>query len=538
MNFSSYLLNGLLPGSGPDSKRPLSTPNPAYRSRMLWVTSFLAGLLLGLSFSPFPFPFTLLVFPGFYLFLRLADHTGSMREMAYYSFPGLLLWNLISTYWLMFATVAGGIAALLANSAIMTIPLMLLWKLRNRGPAFQGASVLAASVWTAYEFLHYRWDLSWPWLSLGYSFSTAPWLVQYISITGILGITFWIATVCWMFLEKRSTTALLSALLLPAVVSVLIYTVRDPEPAGRMEVAVLQPNYDSYLHLAGYDNPYDPLEDLLEYSSGVISDSTRAVFWPENAVMALVIQGYPGRADQLMYRYVREWDIPLITGSSFLHRYEPGQEPVVTRGTYGGLPYNIYNSALGFYPDGLFLFYNKAKLVPMVERLPFLHFFYHMDVFAWVDWGGLARYGKGYRTDMFDMDGYQVPALICYDSVYPDWVRRFVREGAAFLVVATNDGWWGNTSGHIQHFDYARLRAVETGRTVLRSANNGLSGVILANGDVAVKTSYWTRDRFTYDVPLYTHQTFYVRYGDWIGWMSLMLVLSLVVSWIVSKPEY
>ncbi len=494
-----------------------------------WYVSLAAGLLLGLSFSPLPFPFGLLVLPAFLLFFRLTDLTGSAREMAYVSYAGLLLWNIITTYWLMFATVAGGVAAILANSAIMTLPLMAIWHLRHRPMPLWLTSLMVPAVWLTYEFLHFRWDLSWPWLSLGNTFATAPWLVQWISVSGMLGITFWVLLAAWLLYRSAPWAALLPVLLVPPAGSLLIYAVHDPEPVDHIEVAIMQPNYDSYLHLSGYPDAITPLEELLDLTTGVITPQTRAVFWPENAIKALIVQDYPGQADRLIHQYVREWDIPLIAGSSFLRRYEPGTEPPVTRGEYGGRPFNIYNSALGFYPDGSLDFYKKAKLVPMVERIPFVHTLSRMDVFGWVDWSELAMFGKGRTTDMFDVDGFAVPALICYDSVYPDWVRRFVREDAAFLVVITNDGWWGNTSGHIQHYEFARLRAVETRRTVLRSANNGLSGVIHANGDVAVKTTYWTRDMFTYNVPVLDGTTFYVRYGDWIGWMSLLLAVAALV---------
>ncbi len=494
-----------------------------------WLVSLSAGLLLGLSFSPFPFPFSLLVFPGFVLLLRLTDLSESAREMAYVSYAGLLLWNIITTYWLMFATVAGGIAAILANAVIMTIPLMIIWQLRHSSMSLTASSLLVPAVWLTYEFLHFRWDLSWPWLSLGNSFATAPWLVQYISLTGMLGITFWIVLSAWLLYSKTPRYVILLVLLVPPAGSLIRYAVHQPEPVDEIEVLIMQPNYDSYLHLSGYPDVITPLEELLELTSDAITPGTRAVFWPENSIKALIVQGYPGESDRLIRKYVRNWDVPLIAGSSFLRRYDPGTEPPVIRGHYGGKPFNIYNSALGFRTDGSLEFYKKAKLVPMVERFPFVHTFSRLDRFDWIDWSDVAMFGKGITPDMFNIDGYDVPALICYDSVYPDWVRRFVNQDAAFLVVITNDGWWGNTSGHIQHYEFARLRAVETGRTVLRSANNGLSGVIHANGDVAVKTEYWTRDLFTYAVPVYEHKTFYVRYGDWIGWLCLLLSAAAVV---------
>ncbi len=500
-----------------------------------WLVSLTSGLMLGLGFSPFPFPFTFLVIPGFIWLFRLTELTGSAREMAYVSYAGILLWNVITTYWLMFATIAGGIAAILANSAIMTLPLMLIWHLHQRQLPLWTTSLLVPSLWLTYEFLHFRWDLSWPWLSLGNSFATAPWLVQYISITGMLGITFWILLSAWLLFRKAPVYVLLLVLVLPPAGSLVRYQIHDPIPVDTIEVAVMQPNYDSYQHMAGYPGPMEPLEELLQLSEETITPDTRAVFWPENAIMALIRQNYPGEADRLIREHVRRWDIPLIAGSSFMRRYETGQEPPVTRGEFGGRPFNIYNSALGYYPDNSMEFYNKAKLVPMVERIPFLHTLYQLDRAGWVDWENWAMYGKGTSHDQFNIDGYRIPALICYDSVYPDWVRRFVKNEAGFIVVITNDGWWGNTSGHIQHFEFARLRAVETGRTVLRSANNGLSGVILANGDVSVKTEYWTRDRFTFEVPVYETQTFYVRNGDWIGWIGLFFSAGGVLLLIFSR---
>ncbi len=495
-----------------------------------WMVSLAAGLMLALSYSPLPFPFPLMAIPGMIWLFRLTDLTRSAREMAYVAYPGLVLWNLITTYWLMFATIAGGVAAILANSAIMTLPLMLIWHLRHRSLPLTATSLMVPAVWVTYEFLHFRWDLSWPWLSLGNSFATAPWLVQYIPITGMLGITFWIVLGAWAIYRKAPLPAVLIILLIPTAGSLIRYTVYNPVPTDHVEIAVLQPNYDSYLHLAGYPDVIEPLDELLEYTDQIITPETDAIFWPENALQGLIRQDYPGDSDRIIRQFVDTWDTPLITGSSFLRRYPPGEEPPVVRGEFAGRPFNIYNAALGFYPDGRLDFYKKAKLVPMVERFPFVHTMSRLDYFGWIDWSDVAMFGKGTSLDMFDVDGYNVPALICYDSVYPDWVRRFVKNDAAFLMVITNDGWWGRTSGHIQHFEFARLRAVETGRTVLRSANNGLSGVIYANGDVTLKTEYWTRDRFVYQVPVYEHKTFYVRYGDWIGWLSLLLTLGAVIS--------
>src|SRR5690606_26476510 len=96
-------------------------------------------------------------------------------------------------------------------------------------------------------------------------------------------------------------------------------------------------------------------------------------------------------------------------------------------------------------------------------------------------------------------------------------------------------GWWGSTSGHIQHYDFARLRAIETNRSVIRSANNGISGMIHANGEIHSKTAYWERTALRIQVPVYSNMTIYVRFGDWIGYFSTILIILLMTYLIFIK---
>jgi apolipoprotein N-acyltransferase len=100
-----------------------------------------------------------------------------------------------------------------------------------------------------------------------------------------------------------------------------------------------------------------------------------------------------------------------------------------------------------------------------------------------------------------------------------------VHEGAGFLTIITNDGWWGDSAGHKQHFAYARLRAIEQRMWIARSANNGISGIISPDGKVQKKTEYWTEDAFTFTIYNSDHQTFYNRFGDWLGYLSLISVV-------------
>lgn len=493
-------------------------------------SSILAGILLGLSFSPFDL--VLLCIPAFMLLIRIVDRSESIRQVMYYTFPGFLIWNIITSYWLTFATFGGGVAAILANSVIMTIPLGLMRHVRRSGLNTYLVALLCAAVWVSYEFLHFRWDLAWPWLVAGNAFANAPQIVQYISLTGVMGISFWVvfsASLLTSIGPNRNqlwfAVAIISA---PALGSLLYYATATHKPDAWTEIVVVQPNYDSYLPDAGYSDTSVALEELIALTDSVRTPKTTAIFWPENAIMQNIHQGsnrYP--VDRLI-RAARAWNAPVISGATWYEYYTDVPPPRVSRDTGIGSRFNIFNSAIGFYPDGTIRNYNKGKLVPIVERFPFIEVLGLLPD-SWYDWGRLSGYGRGGEIVNFEVGETLAPAMICYDSVFPDWVRRAVKDGAGFIAVVTNDGWWGNTSGHTQHYDFARLRAVETRRAVVRSANNGISGMIYPSGDVHSRTTYWTRTALNINVPVYSKQTFYVRFGDWIGALSLLSVAGFLI---------
>ena len=114
-------------------------------------------------------------------------------------------------------------------------------------------------------------------------------------------------------------------------------------------------------------------------------------------------------------------------------------------------------------------------------------------------------------------DGRRLGAMICYESVYGDWSRVATKKGASFLAVMTNDGWWGDTPGYRQHFNYARLRAIENRRDVVQAANTGTSGFINQRGDVLAKTGWGEETTLRGTVNGNDVQTAFVRNGDRTG---------------------
>ena len=195
----------------------------------------------------------------------------------------------------------------------------------------------------------------------------------------------------------------------------------------------------------------------------------------------------------------------------------------------GGLYYDSFNAAIQIENSARVAFYHKSLLVPGVEQLPFasiLSFF--KPVFAAFG-GTTGGYGRQEQPSVFyAQSGMGVSPVICYESIWGDYVAKSVRQGASFIAIITNDGWWGNTSGKDQHLAYAKLRAIENRRWVARSANTGISAFINQRGDVVQQSQWWTATALKADINLNEEQTFYTRSGDLIApaacWGSLLLI--------------
>lgn len=506
-----------------------------------WGMSLLASVLMALSFPPFNV--SVLQLPAIFLLLRVTMLSDGNRQAIFYLYPSFILWNLFSTYWLMMATVAGGVAAILANALIMVLPFLIIRKLFQRHIHPLLSSLIAASVWVSYEFLHHNWDLAWPWLTLGNAWSNHIATIQFISYTGVLGISFWIfATAAMLFqsVQRRSISFLIGSVIVflafPGFSLLSYLSTGDFKSGEAIDVVIVQPNSDSYQPNGGFDSNRDLITHLLQLSGDALSDSSDVIIWPENALDTSVQPGSP------QLRRIRDslkvWKTPIITGTGYIDFYDEELAPNVARETRDGRMYNVFNAALALSPESEMNLYKKGRLVPIVERFPFVEFFQSIDIFNWVNWGDISGYGRGGDPTLFSIEGVQTPALICYDSVFPGWVNQFVGEGAGFLTIITNDGWWGDSHGHIQHFAYARLRAIEHRMWVARSANNGISGIISPDGGIQLETEYWTEAAFSHRIYTNGNKTFYSRNGEWFGYLMLFLTLIGVTLILVKKkPE-
>ena len=225
----------------------------------------------------------------------------------------------------------------------------------------------------------------------------------------------------------------------------------------------------------------------------------------------------------------RHPNVTLLSGIETFKNYGSVKATATCRKGDDGFYYDAYNAALYAKANTPIQLYDKSKLVPGVESMPtFLNFM--APIFE--KFGGTTGgYGRSDSSKVFSLPGntYKPAPVICYESIYGEYVSSYVGRGANIIAIITNDGWWGNTPGHKQHLQYARLRAIETRRWIARSANTGISAVIDDYGNIKASQPWDKAGVIRYPVPITQKITFYVRYGDYLykafGFVALLMLV-------------
>ena len=465
--------------------------------------------------------------------LRLSEECDSswrdMRSMAMWAALTFVLWNLATVWWVWIATPVGPIAATVVSTFWNMLAFMLYHYVSKRAPKALSYTILAAA-WVATEYLYTYTDvLSFPWLSLGNGFSGDVWAVQWYEYTGTMGGSLWVVlgniAIFEAMRSKSIWTRVRAALVvgLPMLLSLIIYWSYEPQ-SERAKVAVIQPNVDCYTEK--FNNTASrQLQNILQLIAQTPSDS-EVIVLPETALPESLDDDEPQQSgsvkaiSELVLSQRRQ--AMVAAGASTIKYYEGGERPPFTARAGMGFNYDIFNSAVAINADTQDNIHHKMRLVVGVEAMPRLV----RGLGEFVDLGGVTgELGRNDKATLFVKDDVKVGPAICYEGLYGEWFARFVREGANLMLVMSNDGWWGETPGHRRLFDFCRLRAIETRRAIARSANTGVSGFISSRGDVLQRLDWDIRGVLSEDVELSNRETTYVKYGDWVGRMSLLLTL-------------
>ena len=504
-----------------------------------------SGLLLALSWPTYGLPLLL-----FFAFVPLLAYEKLIREsnlkrkrlhIFFGSYLSFIIWNTITTSWLWFADPFGCLFAIGVNSALMALLMLLYHSIAKRTNPFRALTFLML-LWMCFEKLHLSWEFSWPWLNLGNAFSEQVTWIQWYEYTGTFGGTLWVwvgnimAYFIWLkFLKtkqlkslKRSVFNLVLWILVPIGFSTIQYFSFKPSDKG-VNVTVLQPNIDPYEEK--YDLTNLEIAKLLVILSNQHSmEDTDFILAPET-VFADNVRLNNFEASPFLFELRRALNrtpkASWVTGISFIDFFnDPSRVSPQSNQYRKDLWYNDFNSAIHVKPEGEILMYHKSKLVVGVENFPYQSVLKPIIGDAMIDLGGTVamKTTQDYRSVFEGRTKSQLIApIICYESVYGEFVTEYVRNGATVLGIITNDAWWGNTQGHKQHLNYARLRAIETRRSIARSANTGISAFINPRGDIISSLAYDTQGGLSAKLPLENKTTFYVTAGDYLARIAIFI---------------
>ncbi len=291
-------------------------------------------------------------------------------------------------------------------------------------------------------------------------------------------------------------------------VRMLNVDVKQGEP---IKAAVIQANISSLDKWGGFYDSFDEYAELTEEC--VKKTGATFVVWPET-VLPDEISMYDDVMEELG-EISSSLNITLFVGSFDLKR-ENGQR-------------NEYNAVYLFYPDGSVSEqrYYKQRLVPFGEYNPIgplLALVPALDVLG--VFNDSLTPGKG--SQLFDTEYGKVGSLICFDSIYESLTRRSVKDGAQIITLSTNDSWFADSTAVWQHNRHAALRAVESGRYIVRAASTGVSSVITPTGQMSVQIDPLTRGYATEEVYMLKGRTLYSYIGDVFVYICIAYVVGMV----------
>jgi apolipoprotein N-acyltransferase len=517
-----------------------------YSSGNRWFIPIIAGFFFALGTPPFNsqlhWAFTFFPLMSFIICVPLFSFSLniSFKRAALHTYLFGFAASLGQLYWIAFVTpeglwplIAGGVLLITLFEALFFSINGILFRIAfKRFPRMY--VVFVPAVWVCLEYIRGLGEVSFPWTTIGYSLTPLLSLSQIGSLTGVYGMSLIIVAgnmLAWseirnFLLHKklRKKGAYLTAF------AVFLLTIGlwgrhrlhdDVSNGPAAKISLVQPNIDqNKWGNHSLDTAFDVIESLVYASAKYRPD---LIILPESALLCYLV-----RRPSLSRRVIgwsQKIKTPLILGA--LHwDLAPPHSPS---------EYFVYNTVF-FLDSGSVKFvpYYKMALVPFSEALPFQGIF---PILSRVNLGQ-ADFKSGATPVMYSIgsDLKAVP-LICYEIIYPGFVRRRLTKAANLLVNVTNDGWFGKSSGPFQHAVMARQRCIENGVSLARCANSGISMLVDRCGRVLCKTDLGERTELTGTVSLARTKTFYSAWGDWPVALSAALTALMAGMLLLIRPK-
>lgn len=539
------------------------------------ILSLISAMLLSISWPTYGIPFFIFfaLVPLLMMEHEISKFSGIKNKGSLIfglSFICFAIWNIVTTGWLYGSKNPDGSHSLLAvvipviiNSLLYSFVFQLYHWYKNAQGTYFGL-VFFVAIWMGFEKFHMSWEFTWPWLNLGNAFADYPKLIQWYDTLGATGGSFWILLInvyafytlrIWEAGRKRksliiNSAVLVGAIAIPMLISTIKYQNFDEQPIGSVNVLMLQPDLDPYNEKYSKDSLtiLNELLTLAEQNSPKISQPNQIDYFigPETSLPGYGSISESGFEQSLLLNTVKDFlskhPKSIFTTGISSHQFYPdaSKKTESSYQTSEGIYVDSYNSAVQIIPNQKVQVYHKGKLVPGVEIFPYINVLKPLLGDAMLNLGGtIASLGTDKERKVFSnpYNKGKIAPIICYESIYGEFVTEYVKNGANFLGIMTNDSWWGVTQGHKQLMAYAKLRAIETRREIARSANSGISAHIDAKGDVVADTLYGDQTALFAKVNLYDKMTFYTRAGDLLSRLSIFVLGFLVFYTLIKKYQ-
>ena len=524
--------------------------------------AILSGSLLAASWVTYGI--TPLIFIAFVPLLLADSHIRShykhtKRKIFILSYIAFLIWNIVSTWWIWNSTQVGAVLAISINSLLMTLT-FLLYHLVAKRSTQKLSLIFLVAIWLSFEKFHLWWDISWPWLNLGNVFSEKITWIKWYEYTGAFGGSLWVWLLNIIFyiaakdyltdknralLAKRVGIAMLF-FAIPVVISYYSYINYSEKGLKTADVVVLQPNIDPYEEKYQFSNE-DTSEAMSYFLLDKLDHKVNFIITPETMLSRnILIDELANSApvNTLKNLFLAFPQVNWVVGVSLL-KFIEDKKDVTAQSNYlaeKDIWYNDYNSAFllnyDYFRSDTLPLYHKSKLVVAVENFPYQQILKPILGDMLINLGGtIALKTTQSERSIFtgrETAGKAAP-IICYETVYGEFVTDYIKKGANFLAILTNDAWWGDTQGYKQLLSYTRLRAIETRRSVARSANTGISAFINGRGDILKALPYRDFNTLRCTIALNEEVTFYVRMGDYIARIAGFLAFFIFLYAIAKK---
>ncbi|HEX6192045.1 MAG TPA: apolipoprotein N-acyltransferase [Chitinophagaceae bacterium] len=440
----------------------------------------------------------------------------------------MYLYNHIVTYWLQHYAFYKGLLTFLVNAALMTIVITLSHRLsRNRPFTYKG--VLFISAWIVFEYLHFSWELSWPWLTLGNVLGSVPGIIQWYEFTGTLGGSVWILLLNFLFSlllvpperARLNATGIVTAvvIVLPTLLSFGLYY-REQQNAdyaktdATAELLIVHSNFSS----STYQSDETRLGKFKQLIENQIDSTTDYLIFPELFLSnGAFINNVTNQSSYFFINNLTQEHPKLktIVGTTI----KRARRTELLTGPINESSYDQFNSAIQVDSGFAILHKMKKKFIPFEERIPYNLNFLN---FKSANFETLPK-----NPDVFRSSGHSPLISICYESINTTFVAEAARDADFIVMMASESFFKGNADGKDQYLTICRIRSIETRKPVVKVSNAGYSALIDPAGNIEMAYKKKQPSVIHCSLSPAEGSTFYMRFPYLTG--TICLILSIVL---------